>query len=200
MARLLEQGGRINNEALQLSFPYHCGGEQALRRFLDATADACALFPPRRGPAAATQHGTKVLTRYGLATSVGVAAAGASLHVPALLWHPSGAPAACLAPLLHGTALLPVGHHKLAYNGPTAACAVLTREDPRLYMTDGPLDTTAWLTEGLFGVRPGSAWGRAGEGWVVLGVGYSAAESEMDLCVSHEQSGDVRLADDVHMQ
>lgn len=187
---LISVGEKLNITALQLSFPYHCGGEQATKRYFDIRPEACSLFPP------AAQHGTKVLTRYGTAVCVGIAVDD-TLQVPCVYWHPSGTPAGCLAPAIHGLRALPVGAVPLQYNGPTNQCQMLDREDARRYMniTEGGYDATTWLCEGLFGKRPGEEWGTAAE---VVGVLYDQSHEECELTVRDAQ-GNVTVADDVEV-
>lgn len=196
-AALFARGDEVSEAGLRLDFPYHCGGAQAEKRFLDTSAPACTHF------AAHGAHGTKVLSRYGVAVSVGVAV-DAAMQVPCLLWHPTGAQAACLAPVLHGARLVPVGAVKLAYNGPTSACEMLHHEDPRRYMNpvSGAAeehDGSVWLTEGLFGVRPGDEWtvGADGSSQVVQGVRYDDEEREFELYVRDPATGVVSPAGDV---
>ncbi|CCW61559.1 unnamed protein product [Phytomonas sp. EM1] len=189
---LLTRGGQINPGALRLDFPYHTGGAHALKCYMDITDEACRHF----GEGAA--HGGKVLSRYGAAVGVGVAP-DAGLGVACLYWHPYGAQAACLAPVLHGCRLLPVGKVKLELNGPTTSCGVLYKEDLRRYMNtdvEGGWDTSVWLCEGLFGVRPGQAWGDDGL-TQVLGVGFNEAAGEFELVLKETESGAVLFADDL---
>ncbi|KAK7195450.1 hypothetical protein NESM_000472200 [Novymonas esmeraldas] len=204
MARVMECGARLHTDALQLDFPYQCGGAQATKRYLDITADVADVF------GAHMRHGTKVLSRYGVAVSVGVVDRLTSLATPALLWHPSGAQAACIAPILHGCPLLPLGTVTLDYNGPVPGSRLNSKEDPRRYMdvaSQSDYDGSAWLTQGLFGVRPGDAWsppaspksnghGTTAE-FEVVGVAYSEAAEEMELLVRDPASGTVVAAADV---
>lgn len=205
-AELLARGDEINVNGLALDFPYHCGGAHATKRFLDITEEACTHFSEHG------KHGAKVLSRYGVAAAVGVAVDPAS-QVPHLFWHPGGAPAACLAPVLHGSRLLPVGTTKLAYNGPTSSCEMLHAEDPRRYMNptvEGRYDCTTWLSQGLFGVCPGDPWrlqdtrtptGRDGADsqhqLVVFGVAYDELEGEFELYLRDTQTGSIVPANDV---
>lgn len=205
MAQLLRRGSLLHPAALKLDFPYQCGGAQATKRYLDITPEVTDVF------GAPMRHGAKVLSRYGIAVSVGVVDRMNHGAAPALLWHPSGAPAACLAPLLHGCALLPVGAVPLDYNGPVPGSPLTLREDPRRYMklsADSSYDDSVWLTEGLFGVKPGSTWPpaggvasrRAGPAVApreVVGVGYNAVAGEMELFVRDASTGEVAAAADV---
>lgn len=208
MTQLLHRGSLLHHGALQLDFPYQCGGAQATKRYLDITPEVTDVF------GAPMRHGAKVLSRYGVAVSVGVVDGMPRSSSPALLWHPSGAPAACLAPLLHGCQLLPVGAVVLDYNGPVPGSPLTFREDPRRYMklsAEGCYDDSVWLTEGLFGVTPGSAWppparveafgGRAGStassSCAVVGVGYNEVAGEMELFVRDTSTGEVVAAADV---
>lgn len=197
LAELLARGDEVNTDGLSLDFPYHCGGVQATKRFLDITEAACTHFSPQG------THGTKVISRYGVAVAVGVAV-DSSMRMPCLFWHPSGAPAACLAPVLHGSRLVPVGRTTLAYNGPTSSCEVLQREDPRRYMNltvEDRYDCTTWLTKGLFGVRPGEPWprdvAREDGARLVLGVGYDPADEEFELYLQDSRTGQIEPANDV---
>ncbi|KAL7708210.1 hypothetical protein N2W54_006252 [Lotmaria passim] len=206
MAELIHRGSQLDPGALQLDFPYQCGGAQATKRYLDITHEVTDVF------GASMRHGTKVLSRYGVAVSVGVVDRMAAVAAPALLWHPYGAPAACLAPLLHSCALLPVGTVALDYNGPVPGSPLMVKEDPQRYMklaSDGFYDDSAWLTEGLFGVKPGSVWpptrskdaqGRGGSpssSCKVVGVGYNDVAAEMELYVRDSSTGEVVAAADV---
>lgn len=182
---LLKIGHRINGEALHSSFPYHCGSDHAFKRYYDITPEACALFGPQM------KHGAKMLCRYGVAVMVGVAS-DESLGCPAPFWNPSGAPAATLAPMFHGCHTLPVGEVKLEYNGPTANSVLLSPEDPARYLNptlDGKYDVTAWLNEGLFGVKVGQKVERDS---VVYGVCYNRERSEFELHVQELSTGEVR--------
>lgn len=192
MTQLLHRGAQLHADALQLDFPYQCGGTQATKRYLDITPEVADVFG-----GVEMRHGAKVLTRYGVAVSVGVADHLPSVATPALLWHPSGAPAACLAPLLHGCALLHVGAVSLDYNGPVPGSPLTVREDPRRYMkldAPGGYDDSVWLTEGIFGVKPGDAWTPSS---VVVGVGYSEETAEMELYVRDNATGAVTAAADI---
>ncbi|KPI85088.1 hypothetical protein ABL78_5854 [Leptomonas seymouri] len=206
MAQLLQRGSRLHLGALQLDFPYQCGGAQATKRYLDITREVTDVF------GAQMRHGAKVLSRYGIAVCVGVADSMGSAQSPAMMWHPSGAPAACLAPLLHGCALLPVGTVSLDYNGPVPGSPLTLQEDPRRYMkltSQGCYDDSIWLTEGLFGVKPGSTWPPASEEEInrkdgsslpsheVVGVGYSEEAAEMELFIRDRLTGEVVAAADV---
>ncbi|CCW68139.1 unnamed protein product [Phytomonas sp. Hart1] len=191
---LLRRGDQINPDALRLDFPYHTGGTHALKRYMDITNKACQHFC---GHAA---HGIKVLSRYGSAVSVGVAP-NAVLGTPCLYWHPYGAQAACVAPALHGCRLLPVGKVRLQLNGPTSSCEVLHKEDIRRYMNpnvEGLYDSSLWLCEGLFGVRPGQPW-RENKFTCVLGVGFNETEGEFELLLKETQSDTVFFADDLEL-
>lgn len=192
LEKMMVAGSRLNVRALRCDFPYHCGGAQAERRYVDARDDVCAVFGPH------FTHGTKVLSRCGVAVSVGVAEE-ASVGTPGLLWHPSGAPAACLAPMLHGSATVPVGVVALDYNGPTAASELLTEEDPRRYLNctvDGEYDKSTWLCGGLFGVQPGQPMATPdGRSCVVCGVGFDTEEKELELYLRDVKSGEVVAAD-----
>eukprot|EP00796_Vickermania_ingenoplastis_P006018 gene6018-4322_t len=182
MEELLRIGSTINPEALQLSFPYHCGGVQARKEYFDILNDVVCLY------GAHAMHRAKILSRYGLAACVGVRMDD-SLGVPALYWHPSGAPAACCAPLLHSCGTVAVGMVELEYNGPTNTSELLGTTPPSRYLAaTGPAeyDTTVWLTRALFGVQPGEPW----EGWQaavsdepleVHGVQYNAVSNEFEL-------------------
>jgi hypothetical protein len=208
MAELLHRGSQLHPATLQLDFPYQCGGVQATKRYLDITPEVTDVF------GAEMRHKAKVLSRYGIAVSVGVVDHLRSVASPALLWHPAGAPAACLAPLLHGCALLPVGTVSLDYNGPVPGSPLTHKEDPRRYMKlakHGDYDDSVWLTEGLFGVKPGSAWppasadnlaSKAGASSPptsseVVGVGYNEEAAEMELLVRDSATGKVIAASDV---
>ncbi|CAJ1032135.1 hypothetical protein Q4I30_006079 [Leishmania utingensis] len=204
MGRLLECGSRLHPSALQLDFPYQCGGAQATKRYLDITAEVTDVFGEH------LRHGTKVLSRYGVAVSIGVVDRLTSLTTPALMWHPSGAPAACLAPILHGCPVLPLGILSLDYNGPVPGSPLTMKEDPRRYMNimgDDNCDNSMWLTEGLFGVKPGAPWSRQGRTgsdagtaltrYEVLGVGYDEAAEEMELLVRDTVTNEVVAAADV---
>lgn len=200
MEHLIASGQQLHLDALQLTFPYHCGGAQAVKQYLDITPEVADVFGPHR------RHGTKILTRYGTAVGVGATRGGGStaLETPSWMWHPSGATAACLAPLLDGCRRLPVGTIPLDYNGPTPTSAILQGEDPRRYMNvtmEERYDTTLWLTKGLFGVQPGDVWRRPGDAssppFRVVGVGYQPATAELELFVRNTQNGDIIPADDL---
>ncbi|KPA83372.1 hypothetical protein ABB37_03018 [Leptomonas pyrrhocoris] len=206
MAQLLHRGSQLHLDALLLNFPYHCGAAHATKRYLDITPEVTNVF------GAQMRHGAKVLSRYGIAVGVGVVDRMSSMQSPAMLWHPSGAPAACLAPLLHGCALLSVGTVSLDYNGPVPGSALTQREDPRRYMkltSQGCYDDSVWLTEGLFGVKPGSAWppvseegasraaGPSPPSHEVVGVGYNEEIAEMELLIRDGFTGEVVAAADV---
>ncbi|KAG5498787.1 hypothetical protein JKF63_03076 [Porcisia hertigi] len=200
MSRLLECGSRLHPGALHLDFPYQCGGAQATKRYLDITTEVTNVF------GAHVQHGAKVLSRYGVAVSVGVVDRLTSLTTPALMWHPSGAPAACLAPILHGCLILPLGTVALDYNGPIPGSPLTVKEDPRRYMSitgHDRYDNSVWLARGLFGVQPGTPWPRsrtasaATTPYEVVGVGYDEAAGEMELLVRDTVSNEVVAAADV---
>lgn len=202
MAQLLQRGALLHPDALRLDFPYQCGGAQASKRYLDTTAEVSDVFGE------AMRHGAKVLSRYGVAVSVGVVDRVAALTTPALLWHPSGAPAACLAPMLHACPVLVVGSVKLDYNGPVPGSPLTAREDPRRYMNltvDNRYDDSLWLTQGLFGVKPGAPWTpprltdapAAAPAYEVVGVGYDALAEEMELFVRDGVTHVVSAAADV---
>lgn len=204
MARVLECGSRLHPGALQLDFPYHCGSAHATKRYLDITTEVADVF------GANMRHGTKVLSRYGVAVSVGVVDRLTSLTTPALMWHPSGAPAACLAPILLGCPVLPLGTVALDYNGPVPGSSLTIKEDPRRYMNiigDDRYDNSVWLTQGLFGVKPGTSWSRPGKagndagttltGYEVVGVRYDEAAEEMELLVRDAVTNEVVAAADV---
>ncbi|KAF8286193.1 hypothetical protein TcBrA4_0028090 [Trypanosoma cruzi] len=182
---LLKVGSRVNGEALQLSFPYHCGSTHAIKRYYDITPEACTLFGHHM------RHGTKMLCRYGVAVMVGVAH-DESLGCPAPFWNPVGGPAACLAPMFNGCHVIPVGEMKLEYNGPSTSSALLTPEDPARYLNptvDGTYDVTSWLNEGLFGVKVGQ---RVEEDCAVYGVCYNAERCEFELHVQELLTGEIR--------
>nr|CCC91105.1 conserved hypothetical protein [Trypanosoma congolense IL3000] len=182
---LLRIGGRINDEGLELSFPYHCGGSHALKQYFDVSEEACTLFGPNM------KHGTKMLCRYGAAVMVGVAPEK-SLGCPVPFWNPMGAPAACLAPVFNGCHVIPVGEVKLEYNGPAPNSVTLVPEDASRYLNptvDGRFDVTSWLNEGLFGVQVGQP---VEEGAVVHGVCYDAEHCEFVLYVRDTVDGAVR--------
>ncbi|GET90893.1 hypothetical protein, conserved [Leishmania tarentolae] len=204
MCRLLECGSRLHPNALQLDFPYHCGSAHATKRYLDITAEVADVFGSHM------RHGTKVLSRYGIAVSVGVIDRLTSLETPALMWHPSGAPAACLAPILLGCPVLPLGTVTLDYNGPVPGSSLTIKEDLRRYMNiigDDCYDNSVWLTQGLFGVKPGASWspplktgndvGTAMTGYEVVGVRYDEAAEEMELLVRDTATNEVVAAADV---
>ncbi|RNF25145.1 uncharacterized protein Tco025E_02293 [Trypanosoma conorhini] len=182
---LLKLGSRINEKALQLSFPYHCGSTHALKQYFDITHEACTLFGQQN------RHGAKMLCRYGVAVMVGIAPDEA-LGCPVPFWNPLGEPAACLAPMFHGCHAIPVGSVKLDYNGPSTHSVLLTPEDPARYLNptvDGKYDVTAWLNEGLFGVKVGQ---RVEDGCAVYGVCYNAERCEFELHVQDSLTGEIR--------
>ncbi|ORC90780.1 uncharacterized protein TM35_000072040 [Trypanosoma theileri] len=182
---LLKIGNRINEEALQLSFPYHCGANHASKRYLDITPEVCTLFGSH------IKHGTKMLCRYGVAVMIGVAL-DESFGCPVPFWNPSGAPAACLAPMFNGCQTIPVGDVKLEYNGPTTNSVLLTAEDPVRYLNptlDGKYDVTTWLNEGLFGVKVGQV---VNDDCVVHGVCYNEKHSEFELHIRDLSTGEIR--------
>ncbi|KAH9579964.1 hypothetical protein LSM04_005141 [Trypanosoma melophagium] len=182
---LLKVGNRINEEALQLSFPYHCGSSHASKRYLDITPEVCTLFGNH------IKHGIKMLCRYGIAVMVGVAS-DETFDCPVPFWNPSGAPAACLAPMFNGCRTIPVGEVKLEYNGPTTNSLLLNAEDPARYLNptlDGKYDVTTWLNEGLFGVKVGQT---VNGSCVVHGVCYNEKHSEFELHIRDMSTGEIR--------
>ncbi|KAG5496739.1 hypothetical protein JIQ42_03572 [Leishmania sp. Namibia] len=204
MCRVLDCGSRLHPGALQLDFPYQCGGAQATKRYLDITDEVTNVF------GAHMRHGTKVLSRYGVAVSVGVVDRITSMTAPTLMWHPSGAPAACLAPMLLGCPVLPLGTVALDYNGPVPGSPLTMKEDPRRYMNfigNNRYDNSVWLTKGLFGVKPGDSWsppGKAGGDvdaaltpYEVVGVRYDEVTEEMELLVRDTVTNEVVEAADV---
>ncbi|CAD2217980.1 hypothetical protein AGDE_04808 [Angomonas deanei] len=189
---LLRVGSSLNVDGLELTFPYHCGSEHSIKEYLDISPEVCALFDENE--TGTSLHGCKVLTRYGVSTSVGVVKKEGVLGVPALLWHPSGAACARLAPLLHACRRIKVGDVKLVYNGPSSSCDVLRPESPRLYMKDDAIDDTVWITQGLFNGVPGQAWD---DKWDVIGVAFNDAYGEMDLIGRHRETKEEMPLDDL---
>ncbi|KEG14885.1 hypothetical protein DQ04_00271190 [Trypanosoma grayi] len=182
---LISIGNRINEEALQLSFPYHYGNHHASKRYFDITPEACTLFGNHM------KHGAKMLCRYGVAVMVGIAA-DESLGCPVPFWNPSGAPAACLAPMFNSCHSILVGEVKLDYNGPIANSDLATPEDPARYLNptlDGVYDVSSWLNEGLFGVKVGQL---VENGCVVHGVCYNEGRQEFELHVRELSTGEIR--------
>lgn len=182
---LIDIGGRVNVEALQLSFPYHCGNEHALKRYYDITQEACSLFGCQM------KHGAKILCRYGVAVFVGITPEK-SLGCPAPFWNPTGAPAACLAPMFNGCRTLCVGEVKLEYNGPSPNSPLLIPENPTRYLNptlDGKYDVSSWLNEGLFGVKVGQT---VENDCIVHGVCYNVERFEFELHVKELSTGEVR--------
>ncbi|ESL07197.1 hypothetical protein TRSC58_05120 [Trypanosoma rangeli SC58] len=182
---LLKIGSRINDKALQLSFPYHCGGTHASKQYFDITHEACTLFGHH------IRHGIKMLCRYGAAVMVGIAP-DKSFGCPVPFWNPLGGPAACLAPMFHGCRAIPVGEVKLEYNGPSTSSVLHAPEDPARYLNptvDGKYDVSAWLNEGLFGVKVGQ---RVEDGCAVYGVCYNAELCEFELHVQDLLTGEIR--------
>lgn len=248
LEHLMEVGSEMNTEALQLSFPYHCGGEQASKEYFDILPDAVEMFRVQKKmktkknsshPSCLSpwEHGTKVLSRYGVAACVGVRPLSrddtnsserrrdqksstdimlGQSDTPALFWHPTGAPAACIAPLLHsGIGTTVVGRIPLEYNGPTSTSPLLRRELPSRYLlsdeeftgvesgSGSNYDQMTWLHSSLFGVMPGEEW----RGWqstsrrektIIHGIQFNPSHGgELELYLKGERSGDVFPAADV---
>lgn len=249
LEHMMQVGSEINTEALELSFPYHCGGEQASKKYFDILPDAIEMFhggqtsEDEQNSASLPfvsrwEHGTKVLSRYGVAVCVGVRPHISSLgmasdghndycrggrptsllgsELPTLFWHPTGAPAACIAPILHcrvGTTV--VGKVGLEYNGPGPGSPLLHREIPSRYLLQeeesnemnrddkSTYDQMGWLHKTLFGVQPKQEW----RGWqsfsrreslLVHGIRWNpSAEGELELYLRGERNGDVFPAADI---
>lgn len=252
LENVLDIGSEINTEALELSFPYHCGGEQASKTYFDILPDAIEMFQVhqeckaerdtlRASCSSSWEHGAKVLSRYGVTVCVGVRphissyqivsennqdcsgqrnrkAATANTEIPTLFWHPAGATAACMAPLLHsGIGTTVVGKVSLEYNGPSSTSPLLVRELPSRYLLHeeekeclggskggvNAYDQMTWLHRALFGVDPKEEW----RGWqsssrnepvTVHGIRLSPfSEGELELYLKGEKSGEIFSAADI---
>jgi hypothetical protein len=188
----------------------HAGGmPQGLlpadKQYFDVSDRLCGCFHP------VGRHGTKLLTPFGIATCVGVAAQVEGLGGgPAMCWHPAGEVSARFAPILHGCRGVVVGQMPLEYNGPSSASLLNLNEDMHKYLNptlrlpavlssstasaqrgsaaaveEVELDRTKWLNDGLFGAVPGERL----LGMEAAGVGYNARRGMLDVFFVEPRSG-----------
>lgn len=152
------------------TFPYHVpsGPKGATTRsFFDVSPHACAGFGE------GFRHGQKRLSRWGVATCVGVASAALQDGDPLLHWHVAGKTGATIAPELQVLASIEVGEVMLHVGGPrTTDVDLLAPEELSRYChfeDDSRLDRTKWLAQGLFGIAPGTEFqpGIIAEGVIV---------------------------------
>lgn len=200
---MMAVGEQVNVVSLRPSFPYHCGGRQAEKKYFDTLPEMLSLFGSH------CCHGTKVLSRYGAATCVGVRVDDL-MGVPLVYWHPSGAEAACLAPLMHSCGTVPIGQAKLEYNGPVPESPLLRQENLTAFLhnsggEDEAFDCSVWLNHHLFGVSPAELWkGKpqlhatsCSEPLIVHGSQYDNEAGEFDLFLRGCNSGLVFRAADI---
>jgi hypothetical protein len=153
------------------AFPYHVpasgDGAQSVRRFYDTRDTIVARF------VSGLTHNQKRLHAGGVATCIGVAEDTTDGEgAPLLYWQVAGKRGAGLVPELSASRSVDVGELKLSPGGPHEGDLALLPEDLSRYcLVDDttPLDTSAWLCDGLYGVSAGAAL-PSSPAWRVAGV------------------------------
>lgn len=187
MMNLATWGDKIDLRDVKPTFSYHCGGEHTVKEYFDVSPEMCSRFHP------VARHGSKVLTPFGVAACVGVCAKNEDLDCPVMMWHPSGASAARLAPLFHSVPSLLVGEVAVEANGPSEGCVLLQHEELSRYLNvaedpKGAVDNSVWLNQGLFGHKAGDVIALSPQ-LTVVGTVWNRARNALEQ-LAVDENGD----------